>query len=105
VTAVSPVGYIKGGKNLNYYDDPALQEQLEPYMKSELEKQLSFGSADIAYSLGMGKNIAYLKAFNRKYGFFREVRALPHPRWVMQYRLKRIDQYIGEYQEALGPFM
>lgn len=105
ITAVSPVGFVKEGKNLNYYDDASLQEMLEPYMKAELEKQLEFGSSDIAYSLGMGKNIAFLKAFNKKYGFFREVRALPHPRWVMQYRLKKLDRYITEYKDALGPFM
>ena len=60
-TSVSPIGFVKDGKNLNYYDIPELQEALESYMVEELRKQISFGANPVAFSLGMGKNIAYLK--------------------------------------------
>jgi len=33
---------------------------------------------------------------------FEEVRPLPHPRWVMQYRLKRIDEFIDLYKDQLS---
>lgn len=100
-TSVSPIGFVKDGKNLNYYDIPALQEALEPYMVEELRKQIAFGANPVAFSLGRGKNIAYLKKINTKYKLFDEVRPLPHPRWVMQYRLKLIDEFIKFYSDEL----
>lgn len=104
-TGVSPVGYVRDGRNLNYYDDRELQEQLEAYMYEEMKKQVAFGAQPVAFSLGMGKNIAFLKKFNERHGFFEEIRALPHPRWVMQYRLKRMTEFIALYQKELALFM
>lgn len=100
-TSVSPLGFIMDGKNLNYYDIKELEEALEPYIVAEMKKQLEFGARPIAYSLGMGKNIAYLKKLNAKYHFFEDIVALPHPRWVMQYRLKRIQEFIDLYVSKL----
>ncbi len=104
-TSVSPLGFVKDGKNLNYYDIKELQEGLEGYIVQHLRKQIDFGSRAIAYSLGKGKNIKYLKWLNKKYELFEDVKPLPHPRWVMQYRLKRLDEFIEEYFEALSPHM
>lgn len=100
-TSVSPLGFVKDGKNLNYYDIRELQDSIEDYMVSELKKQIAFGAKPIAFSLGMGKNIAYLKSLNEKYQLFEAVEALPHPRWIMQYRLKRKDEFIQQYVKAL----
>ncbi len=104
-TSVCPLGFVKEGKNLNYYDDKELESALEDYMAEEMRKQLNFGANEIAFSLGMGKNIKFLKEFNQRHGLFREIRPLPHPRWIMQYRLKRLDEFIGVYREELEPFM
>jgi hypothetical protein len=38
---------------------------------------------------------------NERYGFFKEIIPLPHPRWVMQYRLKRMQEFIDLYLERL----
>lgn len=100
-TSVSPLGFVKDGKNLNYYDIPALQEALEGYIVEEMKEQLEFGAKDIAFSLGMGKNIAYLKTLNAKHKLFKEIIPLPHPRWIMQYRLKRLDEFVQEYVAKL----
>ncbi len=101
-TSVSPVGFVMNGKNLNYYDIPELQKELESFMVDSLRKQLDMGGLKkIAYSLGMGKNIKYLHYLNKKYHLFEEIKALPHPRWVMQYRLKRKDEFIEEYLKAI----
>lgn len=102
-TSVSPLGFVKGGKNLNYYDIPALQQSLEDYIVTELRKQLAFGANSVAFSLGMGKNIEYIKKLNVKHQLFAEIIPLPHPRWVMQYRLKRLDEFIGQYVDKLKP--
>ncbi len=101
ITSVSPVGFTKDGKNLNYYDIKELQETLEPYMISELKKQIELGANPVAYSLGMGKNIAYLNKINKEHGLFEAIEPLPHPRWIMQYRLKRKDEFIRLYEEKL----
>ena len=96
-TSVSPLGFVKDGKNLNYYDVPELQQALESYIIDEMKKQIDFGANPIAFSLGMGKNIAYLKKLNARHKLFKEIIPLPHPRWIMQYRLKRLDEFIQEY--------
>ncbi|MEP2773695.1 MAG: uracil-DNA glycosylase family protein [Fulvivirga sp.] len=101
-TSVSPLGFVKDGKNLNYYDIKELQNVLEQYIVDHLKEQIAFGSRPIAYSLGKGQNIKYLKWLNKKYELFEDIRPLPHPRWVMQYRLKRLDEFIEEYFKALS---
>ncbi|UII28393.1 DUF4918 family protein [Fulvivirga maritima] len=104
-TSVSPLGFVKDGRNLNYYDIPELQKAIEPYMVAEMRKQIDFGAHKIAFSLGKGKNISYLKYLNKKYELFEEIVPLPHPRWVMQYRLKRLDEFIDEYVQAFTPII
>ena len=100
-TSVSPLGFVKNGRNLNYYDIPALQSAMEQYIAEELKKQVAFGANPVAFSLGMGKNINYLRKLNASHGLFSEIVPLPHPRWVMQYRLKRLDEFIQEYVQKL----
>ena len=101
VTSVSPLGFTKDGKNLNYYDIKSLQDALGPYMVKELKKQVEFGAKPVAYSLGMGKNVAYLEKMNKEHRLFETIEPLPHPRWIMQYRLKRKDEFIQLYKEKL----
>ncbi|QSE98232.1 uracil-DNA glycosylase family protein [Fulvivirga lutea] len=100
-TSACPVGFTKDGKNLNYYDIKELQEALDDYNVDQLQKQKDFGANDIAYSIGQGKNVAYLKQLNKKHKFFKEIRPLPHPRWVMQYRLKRLGEFLELYKKEL----
>ncbi len=106
ITAVSPVGFIKDGKNLNYYDDKDLEKSLEPFIAESMYKQLAMGGRrDIAFSIGKGKNMAFLRYLNKKYGFFNEIGVLPHPRWVMQYRLRRKREMIEEYLQKLSDWV
>jgi len=42
-SAVSPLGFIKNGKNLNYYDDKDLLRDIQPFIIDCLYKQISFG--------------------------------------------------------------
>lgn len=100
-TSVSPVGFVMNNKNLNYYDMLELQEGLEDYMVKHLKIQIEYGANPIAYSLGQGKNIAYLKRLNQKHHLFEKIEPLPHPRWVMQYRLKRLPEFLALYKNTL----
>jgi hypothetical protein len=97
-TSVSPLGFVKDGVNLNYYDIPEVRDYLEPYMVSSLRQQIEMGAiGKVAFSMGKGKNFKYLQYLNQKYHLFDKVEPLPHPRWVMQYRLKKKTDFIDEY--------
>jgi hypothetical protein len=101
-TSVSPLGFVKDGVNLNYYDIPEVRDFLEPYMIASLRQQIDMGAIRrIAFSMGKGQNIKYLKYLNNKYRLFDAIEPLPHPRWVMQYRLKRKQEFINEYIDKI----
>ncbi|MCB0641973.1 MAG: DUF4918 family protein [Phaeodactylibacter sp.] len=100
--SVCPLGFVREGKNINYYDDKALQEAVEPYILQNIHAQSQFGtSPKVAVCVGRGKNLTYLQKLNEKHGFFEELLVVPHPRWVMQYRRKRMDEFIREYRIVL----
>jgi len=94
ISAVCPLGFVKDGKNLNYYDIKELQDHWEPFFVKTLEDQLSFCYKNEVFSIGLGKNAKYILYLNEKYKLFDKITPLPHPRWVMQYRLKRKQEFI-----------
>jgi len=101
-TTVMPLGLLKNGKNYNYYDDKETESSLEPFITKTLLEQMSFPQAKPnIICVGTGKNLKYLQAFNEKYHCFESIDVVPHPRWVMQYRRKEKQKYIGIYLEAL----
>ena len=103
ITSICPLGFIKDGKNYNYYDSSALQEAVMPMILDNLKTQISFGAnTEVAYSMGKGKNFKFLKGLNDRFKLFERIVPLPHPRWVMQYRLKSKDTFVEEYVDALG---
>lgn len=108
LTALSPVGFVKDQKNLNYYDVKGLPEQLDDWMARSMASQIEAGcDRRVAFSMGQGENFRHLEDFNRRHGFFGRIEPLPHPRWVMQYRRKKLDEYIrfyvGKLREVSGP--
>ncbi len=106
IGAMSPLGFTTlkpGGKevNYNYYDSKALTDAVMDFMLDCLRKQLALGlDAQVAYVLGTGKNAAFISKLNEQYGFFERIEPLEHPRFIMQYRLKRKEEYINKYLEA-----
>ncbi len=103
ITAVCPLGFVKNGKNLNYYDLRELQEAVTPFIVHTIRDQLAFGtSREKAYCVGEGKNYKFLRNLNKQHGFFHEIIPLPHPRFVMQYRYRRREEYVKLYLERLG---
>ena len=46
------------------------------------------------------KNFKFLQRLNAENHLFEEIIPLSHPRFVMQYRLKRKDEYIRQYLDA-----
>lgn len=103
IGAVSPLGFTFEGKNLNYYDDRKLQELLQPFIIRNLQKQIEIGlSTSVCICLGEGKNFKYFSKLNDKHHFFEEIIPLAHPRFIMQYRRKRLPEFIERYLGVLS---
>lgn len=103
ISAVSPLGFVRNGKNLNYYDIPEYPALFEEYVIQCLKVQLDFPlNREVVYCIGQGKNVQYLGRLNAEHGFFKSIRTVPHPRWVMQYRLAQKDTFIEQYLGELN---
>ena len=102
ITSVSPLGFVKNGVNLNYYDDPGLAASLRPWIIEKFREQLLFaGKQKACICVGGEKNYKYLKGINDECGFFDRILPVAHPRFIMQYRRKQIQDYVREYLAAL----
>lgn len=102
ITAVSPLGFTKNGKNLNYYDIRELQESVYPFMADSMKKIFSFGmNPSICFCLGEGKNFKFLEKLNNELNLFRKIIPLAHPRFIMQYRRKQLKEFTNNYVKAL----
>ena len=102
ISAVSPLGFVKHGKNLNYYDDKILLKKIEPFVIDCMQQQIAFGlKTDVCFCIGEGENLKYLQKLNSTYKWFERIEPLSHPRFVMQYRLKRKEEFIQQYLSKL----
>ncbi len=98
ISAVSPLGFTKDGRNLNYYDDKELESGIRDFIVRCMNQQLQFGiERDVAFCLGDGKNFKYLSRLNKEMNFFETIIPLSHPRFIMQYKLKKKEIYIKDY--------
>ncbi len=102
ITALSPLGFTKNGVNLNYYDDKQLLAAIQPFICSTIEKQLKIFPSSITFCMGEGTNYKVFGKINDRTGYFERIIPLPHPRWIMQYRRKKIDEYVALYVERLN---
>lgn len=103
LTSVSPIGFTRDGKNYNYYDSPSMYKATLEYMKDNLMQQISFGAnRNVAVCLGAGKNYKYLTEVNEQLGKpFERIVAVNHPRFVMQYRRKTLQDEIANFTQVL----
>ena len=102
IGSVCPLGFVKDRKNINYYDDPELLRAVEPFIIKNLEKLISFPvKRETCFSIGGEKNFKYLSRLNSRYHWFHRIIPLPHPRFIMQYRRKRKQEFIEMYVRVL----
>lgn len=102
ITPVCQLGFVKQGKNINYYDDKMLLKAVTPYIIQHIEMVLSMGFAQVhCFCIGEDRNYTFLSSLNEKYNWFEKITALPHPRFIMQYRRKEKEKYISLYMAAL----
>ena len=103
INSVFPLGFtISGGtgkeKNFNYYDSSELTAAIYDYSIENFRKLISLGiETDLCFCFGTGKNEKFIRSVNQKFGFFKEIIPLEHPRFVMQYKSKQKQDYIDKY--------
>jgi hypothetical protein len=108
ISAISPLGFTAVGKkgnavNYNYYDSRKLSEAVYGFILETLEKQLEFGiKRDICFCLGTGQNYKFLFELNEEKKYFGKIVPLEHPRYIMQYKTKKKNEYIGKYLEEFS---
>ena len=103
LSAVCPLGFTRKGINLNYYDDRRLERAVTPFIVSSVEQHLALGCrSDHVVILGRGAYAKFFSRLNEEHGWFGEVHAVDHPRFIMQYRRKRLDEYVTQYTDLLS---
>jgi len=58
-------------------------------------------SNDTCFCIGGEKNYKFLTELNEKHKFFHTILPLAHPRFIMQYRRKKKEEYVKEYLDIL----
>lgn len=102
LTALYPFAITKDSKNYNYYDDKHLAESLRGEIIKNIKSQISFGARrDLAIILGK-KNAEYFSSINEENMFFKKLITLEHPRYIMQYKLKKKNFYINKYLRIIN---
>lgn len=103
-----PLGLVKKNPrgnwvNCNYYETKALTRAVQPLIDEAMSRYMSMPILrDVAWCLGMGKNSEYLQALNAERGYFGEIIALPHPRYVVQYQSRHTARHLREFIEKLS---
>ena len=79
-----------------------LKNLVEQKFPEWIAQQFKFGlSAKVCICVGEGKNFEFLTEMNQKHNLFDEIVALPHPRFIMQYKRKELKNYMKIYQQKL----
>lgn len=103
ISAISPLGYIKNGINLNYYDDKKLQESVTPFIISCIKEQMKWNvNTQLCFCIGGEKNYKFFDSLNKTHQWFEKIVPLPHPRFIMQYRRKTKEIYLLQYLNAFS---
>ncbi|MEI9920633.1 MAG: uracil-DNA glycosylase family protein [Bacteroidota bacterium] len=103
ISSVCPLGFISGGKNINYYDIPKLEKAITPFIIESLNKLIDMGmSPEKVFCIGGDKNLKSLTRLNEKHHWFKEIFPLPHPRFIMQYRRKKMKEYVELWLRTLN---
>ncbi|MGD1848400.1 MAG: uracil-DNA glycosylase family protein [Salibacteraceae bacterium] len=108
ISSLCPLGFVKlkpDGKavNYNYYDQKDLEEAVTPFILQCLRQHIALGiDTRRVFCLGTGKNFKFFQKLNKKYPLFGEIVPLEHPRFVVQYRSKRMPEFVDKYLRAFA---
>ena len=103
LTAICPLGFVKNGINCNFYDDKKLLAAVRPFIAETIKAQIMCGArAGAAIVFGAGKNKKVFDELNAEHNFFKKVYALEHPRFIMQYRRRKLRAYLKKYHDVFS---
>ncbi|MEO5890509.1 MAG: uracil-DNA glycosylase family protein [Ferruginibacter sp.] len=108
INSICPLGFTATGSrgkeiNYNYYDSRELTAAVYDFIVESIQKQISFGiETDTCFCFGNGKNEKFLRQLNEEKQFFKNIVALEHPRFIMQYKSKTKQFYIDKYVSAFS---
>ena len=89
--------------NANYYDNASLLRATRPLIEQSMERYMAMPiRRDVAWCLGQGDNFRRLQEFNAAKGYFDDIIPLPHPRYVVQYRNKYMDDHVAAMVRSLS---
>ncbi len=106
INSMSPLGLLTQNRkgnwvNCNYYDDPALYKKMRPFIIENLKTLVGFGiDTSVCYVLGK-KNARFLKEINKEIRLFLNLVVFDHPRYIVQYRSRLLQEYVSEYIRRL----
>jgi hypothetical protein len=101
ISSVCPLGFIRDGKNLNFYDDKKLLTKVGGFIRQSFyaHSEMHFSVEKIVV---IGKeNTRYFERLNEECKRYRSIITLEHPRFILQYRRKQKDEYINKWLEIL----
>lgn len=108
ISSVCPLGFLyhkANGRpvNANYYDSAALSTAVMPFIEQSLRTHVAMGlRTDVVFCLGAGDNFRALTAIDKRLGLFGRIVPLDHPRYIMQYRAKMMDEYVERFINLLN---
>ena len=102
IGSVCPLGFVQNGKNLNYYDNKELLKAIQPFIIDNISRLVSYNiDRSICICIGGEKNFKYLSRLNEQNHWFKKILCVPHPRFIMQYKRKQVQDYIKLYLDVL----
>jgi hypothetical protein len=102
IGSVCPLGFVQHGKNINYYDDKELAATVKPFIIKNIGALISYQTdRSVCFCIGGEKNFKYLSSLNDQFQWFEKIEALPHPRFIMQYKRKQKDHFIQQYLQLI----
>ncbi len=102
LSALSPLGYIREGRNVNFYDDADFLNRIQPQILSWIKLQQGAGlQADRCVVLGTGRLREVMEQRLRPHLDYTTVEYLEHPRFIMQYRRRQMEEYVDKYVQTL----
>lgn len=100
--AISPLGFVRQGSNVNFYDDPTLSRAIVPFVQSCLETQMAAGlRSRPSVLLGSGALRQFVERTLQPRGLLDGAVVLEHPRFIMQYRRRHVDDYVRRYVDTI----
>jgi hypothetical protein len=106
INSICPLGFLiknhRGNHiNCNYYDDPELLKTSQSFMLQSLKHQMSWGLDNKSVIILGKKNAVHFRKINDEHRIFENIEVLDHPRFIVQYKRKQMNDYMDQYLEKL----